>query len=341
MRDINIYGIMKYLKSFDCKILESNRFLHFKEVLAGIEDRSLFFKDLGFDVTFGIMSGDANNASFDDLGYNQDTLELFIMKASLGKVPMWVKLDYHDLGIDAQLSPEQLKILIETIRELYHYINEELQFINFWSKQVLSRRRYEFIKYYDVEELISEITKLNSSVDHYSLDVRIVFTGQPIIKESTSDLQVHQDDLNDIEELVKEFNEELKDSERTDIEASTMRVMRRIVNKSGKKITKPYLTLIISDMTEDYSGFEFVIAVPLILRMMNMLGLEKIEIGVLKTFVPNRKWFEISKSDLLDIYNGDYHSSTNTDLDNLILRGDLLIDISILLSSDEPVSGDL
>ena len=46
---------MKYLKSFGGLIKESNRFLHFKEVLDTIEDLSLDFKDDGGETIFGNM----------------------------------------------------------------------------------------------------------------------------------------------------------------------------------------------------------------------------------------------------------------------------------------------
>ena len=53
---------MKYLKSFN----ESNRFIHFKEVLDNIEDLSLDFTDDGGEVIFGNMpSYDIHYANFD------------------------------------------------------------------------------------------------------------------------------------------------------------------------------------------------------------------------------------------------------------------------------------
>ena len=197
---------MKYLKSFSA-LNESNRFLNLKEVLNYIEDLSLDFTDDGGEVIFGNMpTADIHYANFDE---NLD--DISIKMASIGKKSIYVKFDIQNIkkssGI-GKLSEESLKILIDTITSVHNYlVGEDMVIRNFWTKEIVARRRTdygknEFFSYKTIDELINSIDyvrseKLNQMVssagirmkaDDISfrslLDVRIVFTGQPLLEES-------------------------------------------------------------------------------------------------------------------------------------------------------------
>jgi hypothetical protein len=197
---------MKYLKSFSA-LNESNRFLNLKEVLNYIEDLSLDFTDEGGEVIFGNMpTADIHYANFDE---NLD--DISIKMASIGKKSVYVKFDIQNIkkssGI-GKLSEESLKILIDTITSVHNYlVGEDMVIRNFWTKEIVARRRTdygknEFFSYKTIDELINSIDyvrseKLNQMVssagirmkaDDISfrslLDVRIVFTGQPLLEES-------------------------------------------------------------------------------------------------------------------------------------------------------------
>lgn len=193
---------MKYIKNF--KFLnESTIFLHFKEVLNTIEDLSLAFKDEGGEVIFGIMS----NMHMSNLGVHDQNLDdISIKMSSIGKRSVYVKLDIQEIkkysGI-GKMSEDSLEILINTIYSINNYlINEDLIIKNFCTKELVYKTRSdlgknEFFSYKKINELINSIDfvrrdklgeivgkagiKLeNNFIFKNLLDVRIVFSGQPI-----------------------------------------------------------------------------------------------------------------------------------------------------------------
>lgn len=193
---------MKYLKTFN----ESNRFQHFQEILDTIKDISLYFIDHGGEVTFGNMpTYHLGLANFDE---NLD--DFHIKMASMGKKSIYVKFDIKNLkdSIYDELDEKSLELLIETITTANNYLlSEDIVVQKFWTKELVARRGIdygggEFFKYDTISELLNTIDvvraeKLDQMVSQVGIkmkrddisfrsliDVRIVFTGQPLAEES-------------------------------------------------------------------------------------------------------------------------------------------------------------
>lgn len=171
------------LKSFNDIVFESNRFQEFKEILSNLEDLCLDFKDEGFEIIFGIMSQHTihspDHASFDE---NLDDIQ--IKMSSIGKMITYIKLDLKNLKdqtFSGKLNDEELQILISTITSIYSYLKSEgLVITGLWSKTIIGRKRYEFIRFSELSEIINHIKNCNLSLEDYIIDVRIAFMGQSI-----------------------------------------------------------------------------------------------------------------------------------------------------------------
>lgn len=320
---------MKYLKSFGGLIKESNRFLHFKEVLDTIEDLSLDFTDDGGETIFGNMpSVDIMYANFDE---NLD--DIFIKMASLGKKSVYVKFDIQNIkkSSGGKLSEESLELLIDTINSVYNYLlGEGMVVQNFWTKELVARKRSdygknEFFSYKTIDELINSIDfvrteKLDQMVSGVGikmkkddiifrslLDVRIVFSGQPILEEA---IQISESDIDDIRDIIDDFNSEYTDEGKYHIKADVMYAIRRIPISSGFKESKGQYVVTISDRTTSYDGFQFHECISLIFRLMSKFEVDSIELGILHIHQPVRKFKTFTKDQLTSIASGNYVMDT-------------------------------
>ena len=322
---------MKYLKSFGGLIKESNRFLHFKEVLDTIEDLSLDFKDDGGETIFGNMpSVDIMYANFDE---NLD--DIFIKMASLGKKSVYVKFDIQNIKKSLvkfnQLSEESLELLIDTINSVYNYLlGEGMVVKNFWTKELVARKRSdygknEFFSYKTIDELINSIDfvrteKLDQMVSSTGikmkkddiifrslLDVRIVFSGQSILEESkdfiVDGLQANESDYEDLKEIIDDFNQNNIEGDDKDFEATIhSKLFGRPVraNFGTNKLNCRAYLVIINDKNKSYSGFQISEVSELLLRLMSELGSESIMARIVFIGDPMRENFTLTKDDLLN-----------------------------------------
>ena len=319
---------MKYLKSFGGLIKESNRFLHFKEVLDTIEDLSLDFKDDGGETIFGNMpSVDIMYANFDE---NLD--DIFIKMASLGKKSVYVKFDIQNIkkSSGGKLSEESLELLIDTINSIYNYLlGEGMVVQNFWTKELVARKRSdygknEFFSYKTIDELINSIDfvrteKLDQMVSSTGikmkkddiifrslLDVRIVFSGQPILEEAKDfrvELQATEYDYESLKEIIDDFNQNNIEGDNKDFEATIHsklfgRPVRANLGKN-KLNCKAYLVMI-DDRSKSYNGFQISDVSDLILRFMSELGSESIMSRIVFIGDSMRENITLTKDDLLN-----------------------------------------
>ena len=316
---------MKYLKSFGGLIKESNRFLHFKEVLDTIEDLSLDFKDDGGETIFGNIP--SVGANFDE---NLD--DIFIKMASLGKKSVYVKFDIQNIkkSSDGRLSEESLELLIDTINSVYNYLlGEGMVVQNFWAKELVARKRSdygknEFFSYKTIDELINSIDfvrteKLDQMVSSTGikmkkddiifrslLDVRIVFSGHPILEESKDfrvELQANESDYESLKEIIDDFNQNNIEGDDKDFEATIhSKLFGRPVRANfgtNKLNCKAYLVMI-DDRSKSYNGFQISDVSDLILRFMSELGSESIMSRIVFIGDPMRENFTLTKDDLLN-----------------------------------------
>ena len=319
---------MKYLKSFGGLIKESNRFLHFKEVLDTIEDLSLDFKDDGGETIFGNMpSVDIMYANFDE---NLD--DIFIKMASLGKKSVYVKFDIQNIkkSSGGRLSEESLELLIDTINSVYNYLlGEGMVVKNFWTKELVGRKRSdygknEFFSYKTIDELINSIDfvrteKLDQMVSGAGikmkkddiifrslLDVRIVFSGQSILEESKDfrvELQANESDYESLKEIIDDFNQNNIEGDDKDFEATIhSKLFGRPVraNFGTNKLNCRAYLVIINDKNKSYSGFQISEVSELLLRLMSELGSESIMARIVFIGDPMRENFTLTKDDLLN-----------------------------------------
>jgi len=320
---------MKYLKSFGGLVKESNRFLNFKEVLDTIEDLSLDFTDEGGEVIFGIMpSAEIHYANFD-----QNLNDIDIKMASMGKRSVYVKFDVENIkkssGI-GKLSEESLELLIDTITSVHNYlVGEDMVVRNFWTKEIVARRRSdygknEFFSYNTIDELLNSVDviraeKLGQMVssagikmktDDISfrslLDVRIVFTGQPLLEES---IQISESDIDDIRDIISDFNSEYTDEGKYHIKADAMFTKRK-TNSSGFKKSEDLYVVVIADRTTSYDGFQFHESIPLILRLMSKFDVDSIELGILHIHHPGRNFKTFTRDQLESMSSGNYVMDT-------------------------------
>lgn len=319
---------MKYLKSFGGLIKESNRFLHFKEVLDTIEDLSLDFTDDGGETIFGNMpSVDIMYANFDE---NLD--DIFIKMASLGKKSVYVKFDIQNIkkSSGGRLSEESLELLIDTINSVYNYLlGEGMVVQNFWTKELVARKRSdygknEFFSYKTIDELINSIDfvrteKLDQMVSSTGikmkkddiifrslLDVRIVFSGQPILEEAKDfrvELQATEYDYESLKEIIDDFNQNNIEGDNKDFEATIhSKLFGRPVRANfgiNKLNCKAYLVMI-DDRSKSYNGFQISDVSDLILRFMSELGSESIMSRIVFIGDSMRENITLTKDDLLN-----------------------------------------
>jgi hypothetical protein len=318
---------MKYLKSFGGLIKESNRFLNFKEVLDTIEDLSLDFTDEGGEVIFGNMpTADIHYANFDE---NLD--DISIKMASIGKKSIYVKFDIQNIkkssGI-GKLSEESLEIVIDTITSVHNYlVGEGMVVQNFWTKEIVARRRTdygknEFFSYKTIDELLNSVDvvraeKLNQMVSQAGikmkrddisfrslLDVRIVFTGQPLLEESKDfkvGLKATESDYESLKEIIDDFNQSNFEGDDKDFEATIHSKLfgRPVRVDFGQGQCKAYLVMV-HDNNRSYSGFQISDVSELLLRLMSELDSKSIMIGVVFIGDPTRKNVNLTKDDLLN-----------------------------------------
>lgn len=319
---------MKYLKSFGGLIKESNRFLHFKEVLDTIEDLSLDFTDDGGETIFGHMpSVDIMYANFDE---NLD--DIFIKMSSLGKKSVYVKFDIQNIkkSSDGRLSEESLELLIDTINSVYNYLlGEGMVVKNFWTKELVARKRSdygknEFFSYKTIDELINSIDfvrteKLDQMVSSTGikmkkddiifrslLDVRIVFSGHPILEEAKYfrvELQATEYDYESLKEIIDDFNQNNIEGDNKDFEATIHsklfgRPVRANLGKN-KLNCKAYLVMI-DDRSKSYNGFQISEVSELLLRLMSELGSESIMSRIVFIGDSMRENITLTKDDLLN-----------------------------------------
>ena len=206
---------MKYLKSFGGLIKESNRFLHFKEVLDTIEDLSLDFTDDGGETIFGNMpSVDIMYANFDE---NLD--DIFIKMASLGKKSVYVKFDIQNIKKSLvkfnQLSEESLELLIDTINSVYNYLlGEGMVVKNFWTKELVARKRSdygknEFFSYKTIDELINSIDNTPRLKEFYSSKSDEIKKDLMVLNKKTKD-PVTKIKINEVVSLIKPLDKNVK-----------------------------------------------------------------------------------------------------------------------------------
>ena len=280
---------MKFIKSYNELINESTRFKHFSNVLDTVEDLVIDFKDEGGEVVFGVMpTGDYNYHNFDEA-----LDDVSIKMAAIGKKSVYVKLDVQ--GIiklsNGKLNDGSLELLIETLKSVYNYLlNEDLVVSGFWTKQLVIKDRSDygknnFFRFESIDQLIDDILGKNQIFVKYLLDARIVFSGQPILEESVN---VSDSDIEDIKDILDDFNSEHHDEGRTHIDAELN-----------------FKHVIISDKTETYSGFSFKEIVPTILRLMSRFEINSIRLGIVFIYNYKRDFQTFSKDQLLSMLDDD------------------------------------
>ena len=315
---------MKYLKSFSA-LNESNRFSDFKEVLDTIEDLSLDFTDEGGQVVFGIMpSADIHYANFDE-----NLNDIDIKMASMGKLSVYVKFDIESIKKSSygSLDEKTLELLIDTIISVHNYLmGEDIVVGKFWTKEIVARRssdygKNEFFSYNTIDELLNTVDfvraeKLSQMVgqagikmkrDDISfrslLDVRIVFTGQPLLEES---IQISESDVDEIEDIIDDFNSECSDEGQFHIKADLNFAVKMRKSFSGNKRSVGQYVVTLSDMSSSYDGFQFHEFVPLCLRLMSKFGVDSIELGILSIHSPSRQFKTFTKSQLESYLDKNY-----------------------------------
>jgi hypothetical protein len=280
---------VKFIKSYNELINESTRFKHFSNVLDTVEDLVIDFKDEGGEVVFGVMpTGDYNYHNFDEA-----LDDVSIKMAAIGKKSVYVKLDVQ--GIiklsNGKLNDGSLELLIETLKSVYNYLlNEDLVVSGFWTKQLVIKDRSDygknnFFRFESIDQLIDDILGKNQIFVKYLLDARIVFSGQPILEESVN---VSDSDIEDIKDILDDFNSEHHDEGRTHIDAELN-----------------FKHIIISDKTETYSGFSFKEIVPTILRLMSRFEINSIRLGIVFIYNYKRDFQTFSKDQLLSMLDDD------------------------------------
>lgn len=280
---------MKFIKSYNELINESTRFKHFSNVLDTVEDLVIDFKDEGGEVVFGVMpTGDYNYHNFDEA-----LDDVSIKMAAIGKKSVYVKLDVQGIMklSNGKLNDGSLELLIETLKSVYNYLlNEDLVVSGFWTKQLVIKDRSDygknnFFRFESIDQLIDDILGKNQIFVKYLLDARIVFSGQPILEESVN---VIDSDIEDIKDILDDFNSEHHDEGRTHIDAELN-----------------FKHIIISDKTETYSGFSFKEIVPTILRLMSRFEINSIRLGIVFIYNYKRDFQTFSKDQLLSILDDD------------------------------------
>lgn len=302
---------------------ESNRFLHMKEVLDTIEDMCLDLKDDGFDIIFGIMPHGLVNNGFANFDENLDDIQ--IKKASLGKSVIYIKFDISKNLIKFGTDERILENFIETIISVYKYLQSEDLLINsLWTKEMVVKKnrsdhgRSEFflhgvylnslVNHIDwsrsekLSNIVGKVDNIKVQKNDYSfrqlLDVRIAFSGQPLIEESKDfrvdiGVKASESDYENLKDIIDDFNQNNQEDKDGKFEATIGKV------RTKTKYGKGYIVMI-HDKSSFYDGFQMSDVSSLILRLMSELETESIETGILFIGDPDRKNITLTKNDLVE-----------------------------------------
>jgi hypothetical protein len=292
---------MKYLQSF----FESSRFSHLQEVITEIKELSLFLKDEGFEISFGIMpSGISmpNYANFDDQGSGTNLGDIQLKMISLGKMVSFYKMDlsnpltpgepYEILFTtgtnyrDNCLNDEQKEMVCDVVLSVVDLFRREgIVIVGFWYKSSEEQRHLDrFFRtnfsFVDLEKLLDAI-KIG-----IALDIRIAFTGQKLLKESSGP-ELEMSELLNIEEIVRDYNDELED------------VVISMAYLDDDKNLANILIYESGDSYRDSRGFELGYIKEFLLRIMSELDLDQINLRILYQDEQFRRDTMISKDYLM------------------------------------------
>lgn len=275
---------MKYLQSF----FESSRFSHLQEVITEVEELSLFLKDEGFEISFGIMPSGLsmpNYANFDDQGSGTNLGDIQLKMISLGKMVSFYKINLSSplqsgdpYGIlftqtgtkyrDNCLSDEQKEMVCDVVLSVVDLFRREgIVVVGFWYKSSEEQRHLDrFFRtnfsFVDLEKLLDAI-KIG-----IAQDIRIAFTGQKLLKESSGS-ELEMSDLLNIEEIVRDYNDELEDV---------------VISMAYLDDDKNLANILIYEDGDNYlysRGFELGYIKEFLLRIMSELDLDQINLRIL------------------------------------------------------------
>jgi hypothetical protein len=292
---------MKYLQSF----FESSRFSHLQGVITEIKELSLFLKDEGFEISFGIMPTGLsmpNYANFDDQGSGTNLGDIQLKMISTGKMVSFYKIDlssplqpgepYEILFTtgtkyrDNCLNDEQKEMVCDVVLSVVDLFRREgIVIVGFWYKSSEEQRHLDrFFRtnfsFVDLEKLLDAI-KIG-----IALDIRIAFTGQKLLKESSGP-ELEMSDLLNIEEIVRDYNDELED------------VVISMAYLDDDKNLANILIYEAGDSYRDSRGFELGYIKEFLLRIMSELDLDQINLRILYQDEQFRRDTMISKDYLM------------------------------------------
>ena len=284
---------MKYLQSF----FESSRFFHLVEVIDEIKALSLFLKDEGFELSFGIMPTAVsipNYANFDDQGPNTNLGDIQLKMISLGKMVAFYKVDFSSILSDGvikqygynHLDDEQKVMVCDVVLSIVDlFTREDIVAVGFWYKWTEFRpsgipvRNFSFV---NLEKLLEAIK------DGTAQDIRIAFTGQKILKEELDyNPKLDNSEVESIEEIVRDYNDELEDV---------------VISMAYLDDDKNLANILIYEDGDNYlysRGFELGYIKEFLLRIMSELDLDQITLRILYQDEQFRRDTMISKDYLL------------------------------------------
>ena len=121
-------------------------------------------------------------------------------------------------------------------------------------------------------------------------------------------IEIDDSDLNQIASIVDDFNMEVKESghrlDATLINNTYWKMIRNIYGPIAKEKTEGFVVMI-SDQTETYDGFNFSESTDLLLRLMDLLTLETIELRINLIGEPGSKFRAYSREDIIGGINMD------------------------------------
>jgi hypothetical protein len=229
------------------------------------------------------------------------------------------------------LDEKSLELLIDTIISVHNYLmGEDMVVQKFWTKEIVARRssdygKNEFFSYKTIDELLNSVDvvraeKLGQLVSQAGvkmkrddinfrslLDVRIVFTGQPLLEES---IQISESDVDDVRDIISDFNSEYTDEGKYHIKADVNRGVRWAPGAKEYKDLKAQYMVVIADRTSSYDGFQFHESIPLILRLMSKFDADSIELGIVYIHQPSRNFKTFTREQLESMASGNYVMDT-------------------------------
>jgi hypothetical protein len=288
---------MKYLQSF----FESLRFSHLQEVITEIKELSLFLKDEGFEISFGIMPSGLSMpdyANFDDQGSGTNLGDIQLKMISLGKMVSFYKINlsntlqpdepYEILFTtgkkyrDNCLNDEQKEMVCDVVLSVVDLFRREgIVVVGFWYKSSEEQRHLDrFFRtnfsFVDLEKLLDAIKIGIAS------DIRIAFTGQKLLDESLTP-KLEMSELMDIEEIVKDYNEELDE---VTISASYVPAEADDVQE--------ILYIIINSI----EGFDLYLIKDFLLTLMNHIGVDNLDLKIVYLYDSYRQSVKVTKKEL-------------------------------------------